>query len=227
MCRVNCRATVRWLRRRATSLTMLAVYVVTAAGVPLPSGNHVHKSGELFPCANCPCGCATAEQCWRSCCCHTLAERMAWAREHGVRPPEYAIAEAMRGGMDVAWLGQIAPGCAGGSKCVQPSVCSVIGKPPAEPGADGRVSGRTCCHCRAVQATDEQPRAKVAGHVIAWRALSCKGQSSNWLAAVPTWFDEAQSFDSDLHLIQWLGPASSDHVAPVGELPATPPPEVA
>ena len=207
---------------------MLAIYVVTAAGVPLPSGNHVHKSGELFPCATSPCGCASAEQCWRSCCCHTLAERFAWAREHGVRPPEYAIAAAMRGGVDVAWLlTTAAPGSAGGSKCDPPQVCANTAKPPAEPGADGRVStGRACCHCHAANPA-EQASVKVSGHVIAWRALDCKGHSSNWLAAVPNWFDQAQSFFNDLNLIQWLCPAGSDHVARSGDLPTTPPPEVA
>jgi hypothetical protein len=211
MRRVKYRLAVRWLRRRATSLTMLAVYVVTAAGVPLPSGNHVHKSGELFPCSECPCGCATPEQCWRSCCCHTLAERMAWARVHGVRPPEFAIAAAMRGGVDVAWL-----------------TCK-LGAPlsPALPAAGegaGRLLAKTCCHCRA-EKHDEQPQLKVSRHLIAWRALECKGQSSNWLAAVPTWFNHAPSFANELQLIRWLGPAGSDRATHAGILPATPPPE--
>ena len=68
------------------------------------SGNMSLKSGEMFPCMDCPCGCNSAEQCWRSCCCHTLAERMDWAREHGVRPPEYAIDEARRQRIDLCWL---------------------------------------------------------------------------------------------------------------------------
>jgi hypothetical protein len=212
MRRVNYRRAVRLLRGRATSLTLLAIYVMTAAGVPLPSGNHVHKSGELFPCASCPCGCATAEQCWRSCCCHSLAERMAWAREHGVRPPEYAITAAMRGGIDVAWL-----------KCqleTPPSPALAA----AREGVGKQLVARTCCHCRAEQSA-ERHEVKATSRVIAWRALDCKGQSSNWLAAVPTWLDQAQSFSNDLHLIQWLGPAGSDQVARAGDLPTTPPPE--
>lgn len=35
-----------------------------------------------YPCMNRPCGCASAEQCWRSCCCTTKSERIAWAKEH-------------------------------------------------------------------------------------------------------------------------------------------------
>src|SRR5690348_752334 len=100
------------VRRRCVTGVLLAVYVATASGVPLPTGGIAKKSGELFPCADCACGCASAEQCWRSCCCHSLAERMDWARVHGVRPPDFAIAEAKRSRIDVAWLVQPADGAA-------------------------------------------------------------------------------------------------------------------
>ena len=33
-----------------------------------------------------PCGCSTAEQCYASCCCHTPAERRAWAKARGLGP---------------------------------------------------------------------------------------------------------------------------------------------
>src|SRR5215813_11066218 len=99
------RAFRRSLRRRFVSAMLAAVYLITAAGVPLPVG-HVAHTTEFYPCSNCECGCASAEQCWRSCCCHSLAERMAWARVHGVRPPDYAIAEARRTRIDLAWLVQ-------------------------------------------------------------------------------------------------------------------------
>src|SRR5215213_11062578 len=94
----------RSIRRRLISAMLVAMYIVTATGIPLPAGKLARKSGELFPCSHCACGCASAEQCWRSCCCHSLAERMAWARVHGVRPPEFAIAMARRARIDVAWL---------------------------------------------------------------------------------------------------------------------------
>src|SRR3954453_10842217 len=110
----------RCLRRRMsggrfTSAMLLVSYAFTAIGVPLPAGASETRGDELFPCSDHACGCPSAEQCWRSCCCHTLAERFAWAREHKVRPPEYAIAEARRDGIDVAWLHPTAPGSAGGS----------------------------------------------------------------------------------------------------------------
>ncbi len=93
-----------FLSRRSLSATLLLVYVVTAAGVPIPVGGIAH-TGELYPCASHACGCPDAEHCWRSCCCFTLAERFDWAREHNVRPPEYAIAAAKNAGVDLCWLG--------------------------------------------------------------------------------------------------------------------------
>jgi len=46
-----------------------------------------------FPCMNKPCGCRTAEQCFKSCCCSTKAERIAWAKAHAVSEQYVALAE--------------------------------------------------------------------------------------------------------------------------------------
>lgn len=40
-----------------------------------------------FPCMNRPCGCRSAEDCWKSCCCTTKAERIAFVLEHGLEMP--------------------------------------------------------------------------------------------------------------------------------------------
>lgn len=90
--------------RRAVSGVLLIVFVATAAGIPLPIGVRQKKSNEVFLCASSSCSCQTAEQCWRSCCCHSFAEHLAWARANGVRPPAFAIAQARAGGYDLNWL---------------------------------------------------------------------------------------------------------------------------
>ena len=79
----------RILFRRAQAAarwTALAIYLFLSLGIqlPLPAAK---TSGEPYPCMNHPCGCATAEQCWRHCCCTTLEQRLAWARENHVTPP--------------------------------------------------------------------------------------------------------------------------------------------
>ncbi|OAI57644.1 hypothetical protein AYO47_07815 [Planctomyces sp. SCGC AG-212-M04] len=40
-----------------------------------------------YPCMNRPCGCRSAEECWKSCCCTTKAERIAFVLDHGLEMP--------------------------------------------------------------------------------------------------------------------------------------------
>jgi hypothetical protein len=71
-------------------------YLVTVLGVPIP----VHRGKDSrtpFPCQDHACGCMNAEQCWKSCCCFTATERLAWAHEHAVQPPASLFAEAEQG----------------------------------------------------------------------------------------------------------------------------------
>jgi|GEM_PF-1634295 len=76
--------------RRFQVFCAVGVYLVTLFGVPVPRTNRVTKEA-AYPCQYSRCGCTSAEQCWRSCCCHTLEERVAWARAHGVTPPDFVL----------------------------------------------------------------------------------------------------------------------------------------
>jgi len=89
-----------WCARPSRPLagSVLGLYLLVASGLPLglpgvdPTGTDagaalVEKDRSLpFPCMNKPCGCATAEQCFTSCCCHTPAELLAWAKANRVEP---------------------------------------------------------------------------------------------------------------------------------------------
>jgi hypothetical protein len=86
---------------RSTTWCALLGYAVIALGLPLPFGSLPADRGDAgidpaaalllaakdrsrpFPCMNKPCGCASAEQCFTNCCCHSPAERLAWARARG------------------------------------------------------------------------------------------------------------------------------------------------
>jgi len=48
------------------------------------------------------CGCRSAEQCWRGCCCFTNQQKVAWAKAEGVAPPEYVVAAAQQETAQVA-----------------------------------------------------------------------------------------------------------------------------
>ena len=156
------------------------------------------KSGEFYPCSDCACGCASAEQCWRSCCCHSMAERMAWARVHGRPPPDYAIAAGAAGPdrSGVArrpdWRGEVAIAV----------LCSRV---------DGRCAGVLSCEESLLYDHHEQPSESKSNRVIGWKALNCQGHSANWLAAVPTLVSADSLQSQELPLVEWLGPAISEH----------------
>src|SRR5437588_4322250 len=61
-------------------------YLAAAFGFPLPVRTAKDRSMP-FPCQDRPCGCATAAECWQTCCCFTREEHLAWARAHNVKPP--------------------------------------------------------------------------------------------------------------------------------------------
>lgn len=75
-----------------------------------------------FPCESCSCGCSTAAYCWDKCCCHTDEEKLAWAAEHDVTPPEFLVArvEASRQPPLDASVSKIQNTCSFGGGCCGP-----------------------------------------------------------------------------------------------------------
>ena len=130
-------------------LTWCAVwgYVLVASGLPLPFGA-VHSAGggaagdaagkrlaakdrsRPFPCMDKPCGCATAEQCFTSCCCHTPAETLAWARSRGVEP---AVLEALARRAGVVGVAKPPSGCCSAAADTEPSCCAASAAMTAAP----------------------------------------------------------------------------------------------
>src|SRR5665213_519446 len=80
----------RSIGRRLIAVGALFAYLAAVNGLPLPPPVVIKDGGKPFPCQGHACGCQTAEECWRHCCCHTPEERWAWAEENHVQPPDYA-----------------------------------------------------------------------------------------------------------------------------------------
>lgn len=149
-----------------------ALYLVVAAGVPLPSvglvvinGDIAKDSSQAFPCQHSRCGCASAQQCWRSCCCHSLRDRLAWAREHGVTPPDFAIAQAREQGLEIV---EVIDGIVTVKKkacCAHRGSCSDNKPTPA-----------------VAKNSKPAPSGTAAPGVLVVRALACKGLA-HWAAA--------------------------------------------
>jgi hypothetical protein len=128
-----------------------------------------------------PCGCATAEQCFTNCCCHTLAERLAWAKARGLEP---AVLAALARRVAVASPAPAAGGCCAVKQQAKPSCCassddgegaedsvcgdskSLAGEPVSPPSSDE-------------PAPNDEPGCKV---VILRAMLACGGIVAQWAA---------------------------------------------
>lgn len=175
------------------------MYLVIATGVPLPMAATVEKDlSQPFPCMNSPCGCQNAEQCWRSCCCHTPAERLAWAKAHGIAPPACLIAAAKGAAESESQASSCcakkAECCAQGSRVEGQelragSTCEIIADCCASANLRSSQGVRSDDH---VTADSRDAGHEREGHsqthpaenqtVILIHALGCQGHGTDWLA---------------------------------------------
>jgi len=143
-------------------IVALCAYCLSIFGFPLPAAAPRKEADQPFPCQNHPCGCQTAEQCWRHCCCFTPEERWAWARAHGVQPPAYAERPA----------------------------CSGWRTTPLRAQAETKAPAADCACCSAHH--EPPPPPPPPGSNVRWvlgvSALGCQGFSTFWIgsaAALP------------------------------------------
>ena len=86
----------RWLASvhcsRQQLIAMLLLVNVIAALLPVPIVSFLPTQGKdrsrPFPCQDRPCGCRSAEQCRKKCCCFSAEQKLAWAKQHGVSPSD-------------------------------------------------------------------------------------------------------------------------------------------
>jgi hypothetical protein len=181
---------------------MLALYGLVASGLPLPTGSVPAGSAAQkkiagkdrarpFPCMDKPCGCATAEQCFTSCCCHTPAETLVWARARGIEASVIdaltrrvaAAAPASRsGGCCSSKSPESEPSCCSSAETdVDQAICSDYQSLAAEPKPAGNEPA--CDHDPAE--SDGHPAAAM-GVVILREMLACGGMASWWSAGGPS-----------------------------------------
>ncbi len=158
-----------------------AAYLALAVGFPLPEGPRSDSVSEPFPCQRHACGCRTADHCWRSCCCMTMREKLAWARKNGVTPPDFVLAEAKREQESLA----ADSGCDSAQRSRR-SCCTVAqGR-----GASGGPSVRKCCsrkHAAEVvdleHADPQRDRGGRMNWILGVHAQKCQGLATFWVAA--------------------------------------------
>ncbi len=158
--------TRRAASRRVVAAATLLAFLVSAVGVPVP-----HAVGEAkdrstpFPCMDRPCGCQSARQCWTSCCCTTLAERISWAQARGMAIPDYVAIPAQAAEAEAKRAG----GCCGGKA-----------KPAAGPSCCQSAAEPVCC--------GKAPKPPKTKPIAGWMARQCRGMDTAWAslgAALP------------------------------------------
>ena len=194
---------------RITTWCAVWGYVLLASGLPLPFGAVQPVGGgaaseaagkrlaakdrsQPFPCMDKPCGCATAEQCFSNCCCHTPAERLAWAKAHHVEPAVLAALER-RVATEVA-RAKPAGSCCAAMATKQPACCNDRGGPPRNPAHQPEVCAEYQTLAAEPTGDDSEPTSLPVSPAEPTRAasrirtvtlqamLACGGIVTHWLA---------------------------------------------
>ena len=89
-------------------MAVVSFLVATTGVVPNPAvliKAATGASGERYPCEHGRCMCASARECWTTCQCHSLKQKVAWAEREGVEVPSYVDLS------ELASSPERAPGC--------------------------------------------------------------------------------------------------------------------
>ena len=108
----------KYRARRFLGLMLVGMYALVVTGAPFPVASEISRQLVRFPCEDSACGCSSSEQCWRSCCCSTLEEKITWARINGVRVPERVLQQLPQ--KQVCCLAEKTNHAITGSCCVVP-----------------------------------------------------------------------------------------------------------
>lgn len=82
------------MTRRLISLAVAVAFTLTLLPIPLPvtsTGRTQKDTSQPFPCQNRTCGCCSADQCWKKCCCFTNQQKVSWAEKNKVTLPPFVV----------------------------------------------------------------------------------------------------------------------------------------
>jgi len=221
---VRRRGIVRWV----VGVSILG-YLGALIGYPVAGRVAARHGAAAFPCQDHACGCSSAEQCWGGCCCFTPRQKLDWAHEHGVAPPDAVLAQ----------LAAIAAG-ANGERQARGCCAQKMGKASA------------CCHHEAGHESPdhqsigehvEDDHESIVAHVahddehadegdepcgvrlvIGSLARHCQGLSTLWLttgAALPP--PKVVSWEHSADVLEWLHAAACMNPHFFSDPPVPPP----
>ena len=162
----------RGQRRRLIGLLTLTSIILSVMPirVSLPSPQEKDTS-QPFPCQHRPCGCRSAEQCWKGCCCFTNSQKVAWAKSHRVQPPEYVVTAAEREKDECH---------SASSSCCSKKKPSTTASSSTLRGADATTGASCCSHKNDRARVNEVTERKRTSIVIGVFAQECQGHGWGW-----------------------------------------------
>ncbi len=193
-------------RRRWVTGIALVLYALVACGLPLPLGA-VPPQGRSdgvgdqvlaakdrsrpFPCRDKPCGCVSAEQCFKTCCCHTPAQLLAWARRNHLEPAVLAALERRAATEAPAATSVAAASCCTAPVVMAKATCCTVDAPavPSNVMIDCCSTGRSPSSAgaaRVVVEGDPEPHADdepLSRRTVVLKAmLACGGIVAEWFS---------------------------------------------
>jgi hypothetical protein len=146
-------------------LVVLLGVCASVLPIPLPSPPSTDKDrSEPFPCQNRPCGCRSAEQCWKKCCCFTNSQKLAWAKANRVSAPQHVHLAAAQESKSSSCRKPC---------CAQKSMTGICGR-------SSELSDEQCGLCPKKAAAQHSQATDASSYVIGALAEQCQGQSSFW-----------------------------------------------
>ena len=209
--------------RQCVLIALLASLCAPMIPTWRPSGPH-EQGKDLsapFPCQHRACGCRSAAQCWKKCCCFNHSQKVAWAARNGVRLPALvrkpAAALATQPSIhrvDASTL------------CAAPGLSQ--GRLHAVLGSSSKVVSRQIAKTSKPGGPDKvaSGEARRGEFVIGWVEASCRGENTLGLSFPPMLPVVAWDWRPMMYESCWDRP-SSTRLDGCELMPPLPPPRIA
>lgn len=196
--------------------------------VPVPQVTSVEKDRSTpYPCMNRPCGCASADQCWKQCCCFTNQQKVAWAKANNVELPEFVVAAANREAKENCHTAINCPNCLES----EPSVKAAAKATNCSTEQSSKVAMRAAKATKprspsanADSKTSPEVSSEAASHFCGIAVLECRGLSSLWQILSLTMLSNSVELEECSAAIVQSTNVADDLLPKCERLPPEPPP---
>lgn len=201
------------LAHRVTAMGVLVCYAFGQGIIPLPVVPST-KSGAPFPCQQHACGCASAEQCWKSCCCFTKEQKIAWAAANHVEVPYHFMGDNPELARGSAKNGAKHGGCCSSKS---ESIC----------GPTGKAKHSCCSHTSdSKKKLNAKPPSDEVGTASITNLLACRGLQLFWVTCPPSLPPAPEEYQWLLSRSFDICRSSNDVLVSVSPTPPIPPPRL-